>query len=591
MRGWGVSFYFFLLGILPFVNVYRFGPVPTFWTEWAVACMAIVWSIQRTWQTRSEGAALRPTWVTIGLAGLSLLLFVQFQQGMAASRINALVAAALLLLCIVFYEALRGSITSDTRESFLRAWSLGVLVTLVCQVIVALLLWSGMDWTPFQLISVEVPERMFGTFGQPNQFGVFVLLSMATLLFLARRRIISSSFFLLMWLLASVLVAASESRAAWVCWLVLVGIHLFLFRAPAAISFSRRLTNGWGLLFLHGLFVAIQIVWSMRGGGGSAVVKLTKHAYDTASIYARYEQYRDSFDLIEREPIFGYGFENFAQARFYNLMSPLQEPQAIHTHNIFTNVYIDFGLPGFVFLMFILISVMFAGVRSLKARGADVEASALVCSWVSGYFVYACLEHPFNYAHFLLVFFAMLAFLPVAEVRFMGYVSFPFRMGRLLVLVVMLCGVIFLAFDYRRIQVMVLNVEAQIRRFGEIRQFPPFLYLFDLRQKTVFVDYVDVYMLQSMGPGGELVSRKIEVARRLFERGPKGDTLALYVSHLVAGELAQQQEALALMCLMGQRNRLHFDWAMRSLRDRAPFEVHTQAFLVKYQNRLRGSCR
>lgn len=583
--------YFFLLGFLPFVNVARLNPVPSFWVQWVVFFVAAVFTVHLIWLNRArqqERAAV--SLLALSLIALSVILLGQVSQGVVASKINALFAVVILLVGACLHHAVRLAFQEVKKERLLSWWSKGVAVALACQMLAATLLWCGIAWVPFHIFNVGVPPRMFGTFGQPNQFGVFVALALSVLLYLTRRQILKEPALFIGWVMAAVLCAASGSRAAICTWLVLALSNLAQeFKCRGRVDLPP-MSHGWRLAGLHVLFAVIQFMWAiglvaMAGVNGVA----TRVMSDSGGIAARLEQYRDSFALFLDHPISGYGFENFAKSRVYQLSGSLLEPQSTHTHNLLTNALIDYGLLGGVFVVAACIWVVFGAFQVIFKDDGKNEELNLVAVWSLGLLGYAFLEYPFQYIHFFFTFLLITAFLPGWSFKFDRKNTSILRGARLFFLMGAISMSVWVAIDYRRLQNLVLDLEDQVGEFGKVKRPPSLAELTRLRQESLFVRYVDNYWLKSLGLSADIADIKIEVAKSLFEEIPAGDTLAWYAVQLISGQ--RDDDALALMCNFGRRNGSEFDVALENMRKFSRTFAPANRFLEVNQGQLSKRCR
>lgn len=589
-----VFFFYLLLGFSPFVNIYRMSPVPSFWVQWLMFLFATIFTVfHLVWPSRArQSGKVEISLISICLVALSFILFGQVALQMVVSKINAMFAMMILMVGACFHHAARHGMAPDEKGRLLSWWSGGVAIAFVFQAVASVLLWVGKVWVPFHLLDATVPDRMFGMFGQPNQFGVFEVLALGPLLFLARRRIIKWPIFLASWVVAAVLCAASGSRAALCIWLVLVMVHLIQhFRRNASVNLPR-VTHGWGLVGLHALFISIQFIWAMRLAVApivTAEVSANRTFRDDGSIGARVEQYRDSLTLFLDQPFFGYGFEKFAQSRVYHLSSSMLEPQSTHTHNLLTNALVDFGLLGGLVVGAACVWVVLGAFKIIFKGDANDEGLNLVSFWALSWLGYSFLEYPFQYVNFFFTFLLMLAYLPVRDLSFdRGKVS-VLRLGRALLLSAAILMSVLVAMDYRRLQNMVLGLERQVQDYGLVKTPPSLGELARLRQQSVFVRHVDYYWMKTLGLGSDIADLKIAVARDLFDQTPAGDTLSWYAVNLISG--GRSDEALALLCNFGRRSEAEFHVAMVQMHGFASVYGPAEAFLKANQDVLSKKCR
>lgn len=587
-----MKFLAFLLGWLPFVNLYRLEPIPSFWVQWAAFVLVTLLTALASWEWRRvEWREL--TGVSFCILALPAFMLIQVHLGMVSSRVNVAFAVVILISGFLFHQVIRCQVPSDVRARLLRVWALGVACAGLCQAVIALLGTQGLTFILNELHTFNAPERMTGAFGQPNQFGVFLVLVLATLLYLVRVRWVHAFFFVPAWVLGAWMCAASGSRAALCVWLLLVLVHFFDTRSAREGPDWPRVSRGVGLWIMHALFLIVQVLWAARSSwmsqhvasGGGDVGQVLR----TRSFGLRHEQYRDAWQLFFDRPFFGHGFEQFASARFYLLNNPMVEPQATHTHNLLTNALVEFGLIGCLAVLVGVVWVTWGAWEALRSSEPGSAESRLVLVWSLGLLGYSMLEFPFNYTQFLFAFLLVTAFLPAPGLRvsFRDWSILP--IARWLILsggLVMACLV---AMDFHRVQALVLDLKHQVRTHGRVIAPPSLDTLTVLRAQSVFPNQVDYHWVMALGVDGDLSAQKIEVAKHLFERVPAGEQLAWYVVQLVSA--GKGDEAVGIMCNYGERARYEYSLTverLRALGERYPFLLE---FLSSNEQRLASGCR
>lgn len=587
-----MKFLAFLLGWLPFVNLYRLEPIPSFWVQWTAFVLTTLLTATASWRWRRvEWREL--TGVSVCMLALSACMLIQTYLGVVSSRVGVAFAVLILIAGFLLHQVVRCQIALEVRSQVLRAWALGVACAGVCQVVIALLGTQGLTIILNEVHTFSAPERMAGAFGQPNQFGVFLILALATLLYLVRVRWVPTALFVPLWGLGAWMCAASGSRAA-LCVAALLGlVHWFDTRSGRESSDWPCVSRGRGLWAMFALFFAVQVLWAARAVWGlqhaPAGETEVGQVLRTQSFALRYEQYRDAWQLFLDRPLFGHGFEQFASARFYLLNNPMVEPQATHTHNLLTNALVEFGLIGFFVVLTGVVWVIWGAWNALRSDEPVSAESRLVVVWCLGLLGYAMLEFPFNYTHFLFAFLFMTAFLPGPGLRvdFRGWSILPIAKWIILLGAVPVAG--FVAMDFHRVQRLVLDLKQQVHAHGKVIVPPSLGTLTVLRAQSVFPNQVDFHWVMALGIDGDLSDQKIEVVKHLFESVPSGERLAWYVVQLVSA--GRGDEAVSLMCNYGGRARYEYGLTierMRTLGESYPFLLE---FLSSNEHRLATGCR
>lgn len=588
-----MTFLVFLAGWLPFVNLYRMEPIPSFWVQWLAFVLAVLMSVVASVRWRSsEWREL--TGVTITLLGLMACVLAQVYLGMVLNRVNAAFAVVVLVVGFIFHQVLRCQIASEERPKMMRAWALGVLAAGLCQSVAAFLGTQGLAIVLNRLYVVEVMERQGGAFGQPNQFGVFAVLFLASSLYLVRVRLLPPLLFVLVWVLGAWMCAASGSRAALCVWLLLVCIHFLDWRADRESTSWSKIAKGAGLWGLHALFLFVQVAWATRyswlvqssvGAEKADEAKILRFQ----SLSYRYEQFRDAWQLFLDRPFFGHGFEQFASARFHTLNNPMVEPHATNTHNLLTHAMVEFGLVGLAVMLIGFVWVLWGSIKVFRGSNSASPESRLVVTWVLGLLGYSMLEFPFHYTQFFFAFLLMSAFLPVSGMRasFRDWSIMPLAKWLVLSGALVLAG--YAAVDFHRVQSMVLELRQQLREHGRVLVPPSLENLTAMRSRSVFPNLVDFHWVRALGIDGDLAEQKIEIAKHLFDSGPGGEQLAWYVVQLVSA--GKEEEALGLMCNYSARSKYEFGLTMGKLTTLGKSYPFLLGFLDDYRDRQNAGCR
>lgn len=587
-----MKFLAFLLGWLPFVNLYRLEPIPSFWVQWVAFVLTTLLTAAVSWRwRRAEWREL--TGVSVSVLALSACMLMQTCLGMVSSRVDVAFAVLILITGFLLHQVVRCQISPEARPRVLRAWALGVACAGLCQGVIALLGTQGLTIILNELHTFNAPQRMVGAFGQPNQFGVFLVLALATLLYLVRVRWVPTALFVPAWGLGAWMCAASGSRAALCVWALLVLVHWLDTRSGRERSDWPSLSRGRGLWAMLALFLVVQVLWASRAAwmpqqvaaGGDDVGQVLR----AQSFALRYEQYRDAWQLFLDRPFFGHGFEQFASARFYLLNNPMVEPQATHTHNLLSNALVEFGLIGFLAVLTGVVWVIWGAWKALRSNEPVSAESRLVVAWSLGLLGYAMLEFPFNYIQFLFAFLLVTAFLPAPGLRvsFRDWSVLP--IGRWLVLLGAVFMACLVAVDFHRIQALVLDLKQQVRVHAKVIAPPSLSDLTVLRAQSVFPNQVDFHWVMALGIDGDLSAQKIEVVKHLFESVPSGERLAWYVVQLVAA--GKGDEALSLMCNYGRRARYEYGLTVERLQALGESYPFLLEFLSSNERLLATGCR
>jgi O-antigen ligase len=218
--------------------------------------------------------------------------------------------------------------------------------------------------------------RFCGTYGCPNHFGAFVVMTFSILLsfcFLYRSswtlRIIC---FYLAGMMA-VAVALSMSRGSW------LGLGACLLAMAFFLVRQGYIKWYWPMVgaFLMGLGVALFLYLSP-----SALSRVTEFPNrlrsNTLDGYVRIELARDALKIWKDYPVFGSGPATFVHMHM-RYQSPTYSTLAQYTHDDYFNLLADYGLVGLLIGLGFIVCVTRQLFRYL-GEVADVDDSMLVLS-------------------------------------------------------------------------------------------------------------------------------------------------------------------------------------------------------------------
>lgn len=522
--------WYFLLGFVPFVNILRAYPSPSFWQEILVFLVFGAWIVRVSF-CKSQPQSIRLTWFTLAFVILMILVMAQPIMGHELQPNTRIQVLVVLLGGLLVHQtslsvaaARRGNL-SQVLVPF--AW--GLMLALFLNVASAILSAQGLELMLYRLVQSNPAVRAGGMFGQPNEFGVFCVLAMLGWRYLFRQAKAPPVIYHVVCTIAFLGVAASGSRAALVVW---VGISVLEYLCIPADAGKRR--DFW---LTQALFIGAQILWlvALRWGKGETVPAAGVLRGDYG---ARYEQYRDAFLLASENPWFGIGWGKVAEARFFDLSHSLMEPNAAHLHNFITNLYVELGLGGGVVGALLIYGVWHVCLKS-KATSNEKGEHVFMASFLLGVLIYSLFEYPLWYVYFLYVF-AFVAGLIIDPLggrwaRLKGGASLS-RVGGLLILV---CGLA-AAWDYSRVQFGLMRLMDDLN--GVSGTAISEVDVLRLRQSTMFVDQVDNIWLDISDYRDGAAEIKFPVADRLFRHTPSIGGAIHLITYALAADKPDQAE-------------------------------------------------
>lgn len=333
------------------------------------------------------GSAMHSVRIIVGLALLATLLFGGSLRAVF-SKVGICLMAFTLWMCIsVPFSIWRGGSFRMLRDSWMMALLSFVIVASAvqgleqCRKIMYTLAASTVFIEIFALVTGRLKEGrvalLAGTLGNANYLALMLLMGVPFCLFVMRTRTgLSPLKFacLLMLLCIPVTVAATGSRGG----LVTLAVMFLMYFVP--LPPSQKVVVGVIALIL----TAIAITWSTRSAlerftvfSTSAPVRLTDAERSAIeSMELRKDLLLSSLQLTLRHPLLGVGPGMFAVANANYVEATTGRPNfnAWHeTHNTFTQVSCEDGLPG-LFLYSLALIFCFKIVRSAEKRARQYPA-------------------------------------------------------------------------------------------------------------------------------------------------------------------------------------------------------------------------
>lgn len=278
------------------------------------------------------------------------------------------------------------------RETALRWLWTTVLFGAIAAFAVALSQWLRVapgGWWAMELID----SRPFANFGQPNQFGLFMVWGIvAAAALFEMRRIEHRGVLALVVLMFGVGIAISQSRSALVA-IVLVAALWFATRGRVASRLRRR-----------DLAAALLVGALLHFGLPSIEDRLFLSASDVRSTFEagpREAIWRHFIAAIAAHPWLGYGFGQGVMALSEVATQVAPSRNTIYAHNVVLDLATWFGVPVALALVVALAAWLLGWLRRSAQPALDVQRHLVFAAWLA-LVVQSLLEFPFAYAYFLL---------------------------------------------------------------------------------------------------------------------------------------------------------------------------------------------
>ena len=556
------------IGFLPFVSTVKLPPLPGFWSEWVSTVLAVALLATLNWHKRlaSDASTNFFPWSAVPFVGLAILIAAQLALRMPQYPASGLLGVGELAIA----GALAVAGANVTRQGGLRssmdAVATGLMLALAANFAAVLIERAGFEVYIHQLAPREVPERALGLMGQPNTLGVLAVLSWTAAYYRWTTGALRLTFYWLATVMACVIVVASASRAALLCFLVVWMMTYWTVAraAPLSLDASRlsaaqgswrgRRLLGWSAVLL----LAVQLLWKLVPHGAAQVSSAAR-----TTVSPRLELIADAWTLWLNNPLMGVGFGQFSAARLVQASTTMLEPNAAHAHNLVMHLLAELGAVG---LLLCVVPIAFVARSWLSRRRLiAVEPELYLATSVTLILlVYSLFEWPLWCAFFLFPLAFMLGCLPQGYWRYRASKSIGvIRTG---VWIAVAAGCFVVAADYLRLQQMYTELGRQREaRRGTNEQYleiPPEAEI--VSHATFFPLLADYMYARTLAPDGFMTDYKRAIAWRVMLGLPSGETFARYVAFSLAE--GDTVEADRWLTVAGTRSPAIFEQAVMTLR-------------------------
>lgn len=265
-------------------------------------------------------------------------------------------------------------------------------------------LWLGIfqDYESYQvwMSHADPGNPLIGNLSQPNQIGTLILWSIVVSLYYFEQTNKSESAKKVKWvlgggvvfavLLMAIGVALTQSRTALLN-MVLITLIVLTFRAH--FDFRTRVLIALALVVVVVVSASLPYLKSAILGIENTAIMGGKAFADRPRLIA----YSIFLDAISNEWALGYGVGGVVFANIENILpeNPLNMYFG-HSHNIFIDIFVWFGIPVGLLVSTFIIGRMWRLVMQVKTK----EEMAIL-GMFSVVLVHALLEYPLHYAYFL----------------------------------------------------------------------------------------------------------------------------------------------------------------------------------------------
>lgn len=209
--------------------------------------------------------------------------------------------------------------------------------------------------------------QITGPFNNPGPFGIWLSLNLpiAVAGFLSSTKILRKSIFAFCVILSIILMALMQSRTSWICSLPTI-VVIFLYLPDRIRSFTRK---RYFLIFLLAL--------------GLIATAYLSFSFKRESSIGRFFIWRNSIQLIQKEPIFGYGPNTFEREYGYSRSRHFQT-NAAGGDETYSSGKIDFAFNEYIQMLIELGSVgllLFFIIIFLTLKRCISSTNFVIQSW------------------------------------------------------------------------------------------------------------------------------------------------------------------------------------------------------------------
>jgi O-antigen ligase len=323
---------------------------------------------------------------------VALIPLLQYATGILAFRGDAALGLLYGLGVVLALHVGRLWVAQAGLEGAMRPLWTTLLVAALVAFGLALAQWLRLpaaSWWAMELIDA----RPFANFGQPNQFGLSMVIGIiaATALY-EMRAVRARASLALVWLVLGFGILISESRASLaalaalaLCWFATRG------RAPSRLRVVEVVIALVAGIALYLAFPAIEDALYLRADTLRSPVE----------VGPREAIWRHFLAAIAAHPWLGYGFGQGVAALSEVAAQGTPSRNTIYAHNVVLDLMVWVGVPLALLLTLALGAWLLSWLRRGAAPALAVQRHAVFAVWLA-LAVQSLLEFPYAYAYFLL---------------------------------------------------------------------------------------------------------------------------------------------------------------------------------------------
>ena len=386
-----------LMWTVPFLQPYHRFPLTGFYSEWLAFAFGLAAALllvsSRSWRDGSiPMIAVAPIGLVVVLGLQVALGRVTYPEQVVTATLYLLWSSLLVLLAHVLRRELGLAVITRTLAWFLLiGGALSVLVTVLQHFQIS---------TPLDPLIVRKREAQgYGNLGQPNHFSTYLVLALASTIYLhccGRLRASSATMWATLLLLA---LAVCGSRSPWL-YLGLFGALAMVLRRFRGDAGSQKLVK-LSLWLIPGFIVANwAVTLTFMVPHDELLRTSTEHIFESSSIdQSRLQLWEEAWGLFLAEPFFGSGWGKFAWHHFLHQAAAgpgVNSGVYNHSHNIVMQLLAETGAIG----MAVVVGTIGLWMADFRRVQLNFE-----WWWLAALFgvigIHSLLEYPLWYAYFL----------------------------------------------------------------------------------------------------------------------------------------------------------------------------------------------
>jgi len=562
---------------LPFLQWRHQPPIPSFYTEWLAFALGLFALLPLLYRRYWQPLLLPRTLLFV--LGFPLILVLQVALDLVAYPQQALVGAQYFLWAafLLWMGNQLGRELGLERIANVLAWALLLGAVLSCGL--GLLQHFGLHTPLDAWVNRKASSAVLANLGQPNHLANYLVLGLASLLYLVASAKLTPWLGLPCALLLVLVLALTGSRASWL-YLGALLLLAWVWRRQAG-AMPRQLFP-MALLLLPAFAAAQWLAHLPFMQGVSGVVTPTERLFDLANgVEVRLALWREAWEMLAAQPWLGVGFGQFA---WHNFQLASAGPTLLvgsvfnHSHNAIAQIGAEFGIAG---LSLLLIGGGLWLWGCLRRANSDRHTGNLPGWWAAALLavlgLHSLLEYPLWYANFLGIAAILIGATDThtLRLRLSGVLQAAFG---LMLLLSALAGLRMLS-AYQQLEGLLLphRVKMSPQDMDRVLQ--------QVRQESLLAPYSDFAYALSIAPNRELIAEKIALNAQVMHFAPTQELVYRHALLLgLQGDSAAAQAMLKRALLVYPAGASNFlqTWAAldpESRKQNVPLATTARVFL------------